>query len=210
MQRHSRDLLSFQAALASELAIVLEPRGRGWLVELDASGDRRIAAVAPSCMLEPRAGDSVCLVYMGDRAFILAILERSAGAGAVLNIGGDLEIRTGGNVTIDAGAGLRTRSATLQLEAKNGHMLFGRIDIAARSVYAYLRESTVVGSILDTLVDRVAQHCRTSYRAVTSLDYVSAGNLDYRAEGTAHVHGQNTMLSASELAKVDASQIHLG
>lgn len=42
------------------------------------------------------------------------------------------------------------------------------------------------------------------------LDEIRAGTVDVRADDLASVRGENTIVSARELAKVDGKQIHIG
>jgi hypothetical protein len=45
---------------------------------------------------------------------------------------------------------------------------------------------------------------------VAETDHVSAGQIDYEAESTLSLHSKYTLMTAEELVKVDADQIHMG
>ena len=42
------------------------------------------------------------------------------------------------------------------------------------------------------------------------IDQVEAGQIDYRASGMTRLHGKNTVITARDLVKADAKQIHMG
>ena len=47
-------------------------------------------------------------------------------------------------------------------------------------------------------------------RVVEECDYLRSGEVDYRADKNMSLRGDNTMVTAKELVKVDGGQIHLG
>ena len=49
---------------------------------------------------------------------------------------------------------------------------------------------------------------KRSYRAVEETDQLRAGQIDYVAKETLSLHGENALLTAEELVKVDGEQIH--
>lgn len=211
MQLHPLDPLFALSSATAEVATILEARGRHWLVRRHASGAPQLALRAASCLLEPRVGDTAWVLCADPKAYVVAILERRVqDAESVLAVPGDLAIRAGGAARVEATTELTWQSADLHVEARRGRFLLGTIELCARSARAYVRESTFLGKVMATLVDRITQHCQTSHRAVDQLDHVHAGALEYRATGTARLQGRNTLMSASDLAKVDAAQIHVG
>ena len=51
---------------------------------------------------------------------------------------------------------------------------------------------------------------RLASRTVEGLDQVKAEQIDYAAQKTASMRGENTLVTAEELVKVDGAQIHVG
>ena len=47
-------------------------------------------------------------------------------------------------------------------------------------------------------------------RTVEELDHVRAEQIDYAAKKTMSLHGDNAIVTANELVKVDGEQIHVG
>ncbi len=197
------------------IATVLERQAEGWLVE---GGRARFwAKRAASCLLEPIPGDRVWVVSQTEH-FVIAVLERQAGVASKLTIEGDVELHAGGRMQIAADQGLELASERelslsgdeLQVEARTGRVLLDRCAMVLGSLHAHLRETTIVGKLLSTLVERVTQRSKQSVRAIEQLDHVQAGCIDYRAEQTVHVHAKHAMVRAEQLVKMDADQIHLG
>jgi len=206
-------------------ATVIAREGGTW--QLDVPGaDRPVGAGrATSCLVEPGVGDRVWFVGEGDEHFVIAVIApgpRSTGEtgerSTAICVDGDLDLRAGGRVRVDgerveldarAALSLRSRDE-LAIEARRGRVVLDSLASFVRSVRAHLSESTLVGKVRELIVERFTQHSNTSYRAVGELDHVRAGTLDYKAERGAHIHGENTSMSATELVKVDAGQIHLG
>lgn len=227
MHAHNLDRTPFTASLPRQgTATVLERRAAPSSVGLSASfvlddpsrPNSILAGRAASCLVEPQIGDRVWFVGEGDEHFIIAVLERQhAEAPTVLRVDGDLELRAGGNVRVageavelEANTALALRSDELQVQANRGRVLLGALESFIRSVHHSFTQSTLVGKVFELMVERLTQHSNTSYRSVAEVDQVSAGTLDYRAEKLAHIQAENTSMSAAELVKVDAGQIHLG
>lgn len=223
MHANKLDRATFSATLPRQgFARVIARDAQGW--QLDAPGrDAPVCAGrATSCLVEPALGDRVWFVGEGEEQFIIAVVERAEAAegpaATTIRVEGDLELRAGGQVRVegqrvelDASEALALRSRDeLSVEARRGRVLLDSLATFIRSVRANFSESTLVGKVRQLLVERFTQHSNTSYRAIAELDHVKAGTLAYTAEAGVHIHGENTSMSAAELVKVDAGQIHLG
>ncbi len=66
------------------------------------------------------------------------------------------------------------------------------------------------GKVLETMVDRAVQMARNAFRLVDETEQVRVGQLDIEATQTVRVHAQHTLVTGTDLVKVDASQIHMG
>ncbi len=77
------------------------------MVETD-SGEYR-AKRALSCLVEPTAGDFVLVAsHPAGASYVLAVLERDAGAATQLSVDGDLNVcLAGGKFTVAAREGIR-------------------------------------------------------------------------------------------------------
>lgn len=218
---HDLDLVSkLPTAPQQGVARVLEPHADGWVIELN---ERRMPAKrAVSCLLEPAPGDRVWAVgQSGEGFFVIAVLERdprTLASGTKLQFDGDVTLAASGRMALSAPDGIGFTTAAklelhadeLEVAARSGRVVLERAAMVAGSLLAHLRKSTVVGQAIETLVEHVTQHSKTSYRSISELDHVHASTLDYRADGLASVHGKQTLMTANELVKVDGGNIHLG
>jgi hypothetical protein len=168
---------------------------------------------AASCLLDPAAGDRVLLAIEEDGdAFVLAVLEQST-PGATISVDGDLTLRSlRGRVSVAAQEGVDIVSATaarimakaVEVDAMDALSLLGGV------VKAELGRVKLYASTLDAFFERVRQHSKYSHRTVEELDQVNARHLDYAAQESAHLRGENTLVTAHHLVKVNGEQVHVG
>jgi hypothetical protein len=161
---------------------------------------------AVSCLVAPEEGDLVLLAAMATAdPFVLAVLERPGGGCARISVEGDIafEVRSG-RFTVDAAEAIDLVSATtvsfaasrIEARAREGDLFFGSVKLIAGAV--------------DAMLERLAQSAKRVFRRVDEVDHLRAGLIDYAAEGIARLHGEHTLLTARELIKTDAKQIHMG
>jgi hypothetical protein len=130
---------------------------------------RFLARRATSCLVEPMPGDRVWVVSQTEH-FVIAVLDRPAAAASKtrLVLEGDVELHASGQLELTGERRLALRSEELHVEARTGRVLLDRCAMVLGTLYAHLRETTFVGKVLETLVERVSQHSKRSYRAITS------------------------------------------
>lgn len=177
------------------------------------------AELAMSCLVAPVSGDRVLVATTGSgRAFVLAVLVRPTDAPPRLRFEGDVDVAAGGRLRFVAkdGVDIATEndvnvvSRSLEVRSKVGRLM---VDSAA-FVTRYLRTDaeqvkTVVG-LLDQVAERFSLTAKRAYRFVEEVDVTRAEQVDIRAEKNVAVRGQNAVVSADGLVKVDGRQIHLG
>lgn len=169
---------------------------------------------AASCLLAPSAGDRVLLATeeRGD-AYVLAVLDQRDPSAATISVQGDLTVRSlQGKVSVAAQEGIElVTAAAARIAAK-------RVDVSAiealhvigGAVKAEVERVKVYASTLDGFFERVRQHAKSSQRTVEEMDQVKAGHIDYAAKGAVHLRGENALVSAHELVKVNGDQVHIG
>lgn len=197
-------------------------RAEGSLFIVRAGSGELEARRAVSCLIEPIPGDVVLLATAsspGGRSYVLAVLEREAGARASIALDGDMEIKlrkgrftvaAQEGVTLVSGKDVTLASAELDVNAASGTVSVDRLSVLGSFLRAEVEILKVFAHSLDSVMDRVSQKVKRSFRTVEELDQVKAAQVDYRATETMHLRGENTMIAADELVKVDAEQIHLG
>jgi hypothetical protein len=158
-----------------------------------------------SCLVEPEVGDRVLLA--GDAAaglYILAVLERQTDA-TRLKLEGDLSIELAdGRFTVAATEGVNLVSRKTVTVAAN------ELEVQARRGHFFIDRIRLLGTTLEANLERLSQTVKHLYRRVLGVDHLRAGQIDYASEGSVRLHGENTLMTARELVKADAKQIHLG
>lgn len=178
------------------------------------------ASVAPSCLLTPVVGDKVLLVgdTQGDD-YVLAVLERAVGQTATLQFPGNTEIiAASGTLTLSSRDVLALASTlelsltatTLRAVAISGDVVVENMSFVGGAWRSCIDSVKSVGRTFDSVLERCHQRVARSYRQVEEIDQVKAGQIDYQADTSLQLHGKYALLTADELVKIDAEQIHLG
>jgi hypothetical protein len=175
---------------------------------------------ALSCLVAPEPEDHVLLAVAGDgRAFVLAVLERPGNGSTALEVDGDLKLRlkTGRfSVSTQEGfevatcGGVSMVSAGLEITSGEAVVHLDRLSYLGRLIHGQVERVKLFASSLDSVVDRLWQRVKRSFRFVEELDHLEAEEIQYRAKNNAQIHGQNALVTAERLVKVDGGQIHLG
>ena len=169
---------------------------------------------AASCLLAPSVGDRVLLVTeeRGD-AYVLAVLEQRDPSVATISVDGDLALRSlRGKVSVAAQEGIDLVTAAAARIAASAVELSAieTLSVVGGTVKAELEKVKMYATTLDSFFERVSVRAKRSYRTVEELDQVKARHIDYAAAGTAHLRGENTLVTAHDLVKLNAEQIHVG
>ncbi len=203
--------------IAQDIGKVVGVRGAHYDVRTAAGSFT--ARRAASCLRVPQLGDVVLLALCdGGGCYLLSVLE-AASETTELSFDGNVEVRAGsGSLSLSA------RDAVLIATPGEVSLAGGRFDLNAidASVVVHSLEylgraarfeleriKGVVGSI-ETIAERYLQIAKRSYRTVAGTDELRAKEIDYAAEELVTVRAKNTVVTAEQLLKVDAEQIHLG
>ena len=174
---------------------------------------------AKSCLVAPEIGDKVLCAIEADGAYVLAVLAGAEGAKTVVTADGDLELRArGGSVAVVgtegvdlvSGGDLGLTARGLNITAKQGSVAIDELGFFGRLLQAEVTKVTLVAQEMDSVFTRLSQRAKRVFRFVEELDQTRAGSIDMRAQNLVAVRGENTIVSARVLAKVDGEQIHLG
>ncbi len=198
-------------------ATVVDVDGRAVVVHHERGRVR--ARLAASCLMRPDPGDEVLLARLDSgELYVLAVLERAAPARLVVD--GDLTVQVSqGELTIAARDGVNVVSANdiqltttkrLGLRAAQGELFVDELAYLGRKLVANVAHARSVFGAVDTAADRIVQRAKRAYRFVEELDQLRTAYLDYTAKENARIRAHNALVSAEQLFKVDAEQIHLG
>lgn len=184
------------------------------------AGGRPVRAQrAAMCLVEPRVGDRVLLGSSTRQAHVLGVLTRAHEGADRLSVDGDLELRAShGRVTVAAREDIELTAAgetsitssRFNLRALEGSVFVGHLRALCSVITGETSKLSVVAEQLESLVERVRQRVKRSYRFVEEFDQLRARHIDHRAKQTVRVHAENTVITADKLAKVDGEQIHIG
>lgn len=178
------------------------------------------APLAASCLLRPECGDKVLVSgASADECYVIAVLERVGGSAQHLQFSGDTVLSVDGGslrlagseqLELHAGTAVSVAAAEVRMRASKAQLVFGELSAIGRVWNGTLGHLRLVGELLDSVMQRVTQHTRHSLRTVEETDQVRSGLIDYRADGNVHLQGQNTLINARELVKLNGDQVHIG
>lgn len=178
----------------------------GDLVEVLTSEGIVEARRALACLIEPEKDDTVLVVGPSSpQPFVLAVLSRPDHTRARISVDGDC--------TFESRSGRLTFAATGDIDIISKRSLSlasDRVELRAGIVTIVLRRVQLIASVVDATLERVTQSVKRVFRRVQEIEHVRAGQIDYSVEGNLRLHGEHTLLTARELVKADAKQIHVG
>jgi hypothetical protein len=201
---------------ADGIAVECGPDG----IRVDTGEGVFLAHRALSCLIEPIAGDRVLVA--GDLStdiFVIAVLERRKSSPIRISVNGDLAVGvTNGRFAVAAAHGidlvsagdLGLTAAEFTVRAPEGHLFFGHLSYLGHKIFAQIEGMKLVGGFLDAVLERISHKVKRSYRVVEELDLVRSEQIDYRAAKNMSLRGQNALVTAKDLVKIDGDQIHLG
>ncbi|MEN4917268.1 DUF3540 domain-containing protein [Achromobacter spanius] len=194
-----------------------EPDG-GYAVACD--GRTWSARRAASCLLVPEPGDEV-LISGPDpsRVYLIAVTVQADPARATLEAQGELVVRSRGasvllqgadEVRLEGGSAVRVDAPEYTVKAQDAQHVCKRVRMIAESLHATVGETTLTGRTYEAALDRLTVMARLSMRSIADVEQVRAGTIDYQAGQNARLHASYTLVTGSNLVKVDAKQIHVG
>lgn len=207
-----------QGAVSRETGRVVGRVGeQRWQVATDDGLYR--ARRATSCLLLPEVDDLVSLVTLSQgTCFIVTIVDRSHSGASTLSVDGDLEVAVEGDLAVVAQRGIELVTAqtldvvtgALEVTADRGRAVVASLRYLGELVQTEVGESKTVARTLDMVLDRFSQRTKRSYRTVEGIDQVRAGHVDVAVNGTMHLRGEHTVVSARDVVKMDGRQVQIG
>jgi hypothetical protein len=177
------------------------------------------ATRAKSCLVAPEIGDTVLCAFGPERTFVLAVLDGREGSPTRLAADGDLHIQSrDGRVAVSSpesvdlvsGGAVAMTSVELNVRAAKASMAVDDVGFFGRLVRAQVTKVALAAEDVDTMLTRLTQRAKRVFRFVEEIDQTRAGTVDLRAQNLVGIRGENAVISARVLAKLDGEQIHLG
>jgi len=202
-----------------EEGTIIEARDGQYIVrvgEFDCTARR-----ARSCLVEPAPGDEVLVsLGRGGRCFVLALLEAFGDEDkTIIEAQGDLEIKVkAGQFAVSAARGVSLTSGEevslagqeLKVSALSGTVFVQKLAYLGSRLKAEVEAIKTVGSVSDSVFERVSSRVKRSFRTVLDIDQLKAKKVDYAAETTMALRAEHAVVHAEELVKVDGKQIQMG
>ncbi|KVD77287.1 type VI secretion protein [Burkholderia sp. ABCPW 14] len=172
-----------------------------------------------SCLVEPRTGDRVAISRADSRCiYVTSILARPDADGVHIRVHGDLVLESTQSVHLKSGDALcltsrehvSIKAERLAMSAQEASLCSDRTTLTSAELHGRLGKVRLIGKILEMVMDHVAQSCRSSFRAVETVEHLRASHIDHAATGSMRLHAKHALLTAEKLTKIDAGQIHLG
>ena len=188
-----------------------EPHGRaGRVVEITdgiivlSIGSRRVAGRrATSCLVEPAPEDLVLAVEADGETYVLAVLDRPDGAGAVLSVPG------ASSATL-AQDRLGLRCETLSVDAGTATLRSRVAQVAGRALNAVAERLDVVARTLRRTADHEFSHAKTATRTVEGMESVTAGELMLEGRTVLAQRAGIVLVDAREDVRVNGERITMG
>ena len=192
----------------------------GGVVTLECEYGKVFARRAVSCLVEPAVGDRVLVAgELYEDLFVIAVLEQGDVTATRITVDGDLHLGVpNGRFSVVSAQGIDLVSAgdialtssEFAVRSDKGQVFFDQLSYVGRKVLAQAGAFKFVGGIFDTIAERISQKVKRSYKVVEEIDQVRSNQIDYRAEKNMSLKGQNALVTADELVKIEGDQIHLG
>jgi hypothetical protein len=119
-------------------------------------------------------------------------------------------VTTAGGVGFVSAGPISMTTPELEVKAVEGKLGLGRLAIAGKELFAEFANAKTTLGALDAVAERVMQKAKRVYRFVEEFDQLRAKRVDYTAEKSMHLHGENTLMTADSLVKFDGEHIHMG
>lgn len=215
IKTHDEQVMQETARVIADSPLVVRSGASGAAGSVEYRAER-----AASCLLRPEVGDEVLVALLPDRrAFVLAVLVRDGARPTEVRVEGDLRLcAEGGRVALSGSEGVA------MVTPRDVEMVAGRVSIKAVATSLVSEAITVVGKAVaseldrvklsartfDAVLERFTQRAKRSIRVVEETDHLRAERIDYAADKSLAMNGENAVLTARELVKVDGGQIHIG
>ncbi|MDS1142245.1 DUF3540 domain-containing protein [Pusillimonas sp. SM2304] len=175
---------------------------------------------AASCLLAPGIGDTVLISGpVPEQTYLIAIIRQAAPGTARLETRGDmviacpqghLSLQAAQTIALQGQDGLALDTAALRLRTDKAECTVGELDYMGTGARLTVGAVRLIGTACEVVMDRISQLAHNVFRLTQDTEQLRAGRIDYQAEHTARLHAQHTLLTGTDLVKVDADQIHMG
>ena len=188
-------------------ARVEDKDGDAYRVHLE-NGDIICAQRAKGCLLVPETGDEVLVADNGVQAFILNVLTREGDGGRITLP--KTSVIEGNEISFTATRGLTMEAPRISLAGILGEMRFKGFSVLSQWCDARIKKITATAESWDSVVGRLTERIRDSYRRIDNTEQTTAGRIRTIVKGRFSLSAKNAALTAEEEVNLDGKKIHIG
>ena len=192
----------FGALPATRSAIVLGVSGSSLVIEIE--GEPRPAIRAAGCLLDPQEGDTV-LAYCGEEALPIVVSVLLSGEGGEkrrMTFSGGVDISSDGEI------GITARRFTGRFSECS--LTGGTLSLAGEILSFTGRRIVHAGETLERVAGWLIDRARGASRHIEGVDRTLSGEILLESESMVSIQSRTTLISGSDLVKIDGDQVHLG
>lgn len=146
--------------------------------------------IAVSCLIEPQAGDSVCVLLSDNVWWITDVLScRDKSRPLVLR---------------SAHASMSIEAASLSLHASQ------RLTLKSPSLTLMSQTSRWLADKMVQIAGHLQTRCKSAERLVVESDRVEAEHIQHQAKASYRVDSELTAVNGRSVLKIDGGQVHVG
>ena len=190
------------ALLTARSAIVLGVSGSSLVIEIE--GEARPAVRAAGCLLDPQEGDTV-LAYCGEEALPIVVTVLLSGEGGEkrrMTFPGGVDIASDGEI------GITARRFTGRFSECS--LTGGTLSLAGEILSFTGRSIIHAGETLERVAGWLIDRARGASRHIEGADRAISGEILLESESVVSIQSRTTLISGSDLVKIDGDQVHLG
>lgn len=198
-------------------ALVIGCGNENWIIQ-SSSGTYK-AKKAVSCLVCPEIGDKVLSVSLASGGSnILAILERKQSQTTHLKFEGDVDISSTQSIRMLASKRLDAFSAgkinlnsnELTIQSNLSSILFDKLSVTGGEAVHSINKVRVLAKYIETVSETSKLVVKNSFRLVSGLESVSAGEMIQRIKKRFTVQSKQVSMLAEDDAKLNGKRVHLG
>ena len=171
---------------------------------LEADGELLSARRAPGCQPDPREEDTVLFLEVDGRGPVVTtvLLSGPDDSPRTMTFPGGVRLRSDGEIGMEAPR-FRGVFSDFSLSARTLSLAGDLLSLAGKKI-------TQAGQTLERVAEWIFDRARGSVREIEGLDRQIAGAVQIESDSVVSVASRSTLLTSSELVKIDSDQVHLG
>ncbi len=176
----------------------------GEVLTLEADREVLAARRAPGCLPDPREDDTVLFLEVEGRGpvVVTVLFSGPEESPRTMSFPGGVRLCSDGEIEMESPR-FRGVFSDFSLSARTLSLAGDLLTLAGRKI-------SEAGQILERVGEWIFDRARGSVREVEGVDRQKAGAVEIESESVVSVSSRSTLLSSSELVKIDSDQVHLG